>query len=258
MMKFLIKYDDIIEQYKNGEFGNTHLSLYDILSKAGEKYLLDKMNLSEIQTLAISSSGFLRHLFSVSANKKKKTIEKMEYLENELLTLGVKNLYNSDGVSDKELAKDLNLEVVYCDSNSMPKDVEATLSPPEKETYLGTIKVLQNANTSTFSYMHEIIHYLRDVGKGNVVSNTYTRKKQGRTDSIDEQDINYLTAAAIMPFEQISKCLSKYENMNDEEEKVYVEKMAKKYNQTPDAVERRIIEVRDLTDYKHAMAIESI
>lgn len=250
MKKFLKRYNAIINRYRSGEFGNTQLTLYDILSKAGESDILNKMSLSEIQALADNSSGFLKRMFSISAHKKIQDLEKMKDLENELSNLGIKNYCSSNDASDENLAKRFNLEVIYCKPEEMHEDDEATLSPPEDKKYFGTIKVLEGTDTSRFSYMHEIIHYLKDVGEGNIVSKTYTRKKQGKTDSPDEQDINYLTAAAVMPFEKISDLLNGYEEMSKSEEQNLVKSMAQEYGQKEDAVLRRLIEVRNLIDYE--------
>lgn len=249
MKKFLMRYANIIEKYKNGEFGDVQLTLYDILSKVGEPDILEKMNLSEIQALTNNSSGLLKQMFATLANKKMSVIKKMKSLEDELTALGVKDWRNSASISDEDLANKFKLEVIYCKPYEMPEDVEATLSPSENKNYYGTIRILENADISNFSYMHEIIHYLRDVGKEKMVSKTFTRKKQGKTDSAAEQDINYLTAAAIMPFEQISKIINDYEEMNLSEEKEFIALTAQKYGQNEEAVFRRLIEVRNLVDY---------
>lgn len=249
MNKFLTRYTDIIKKYKNGEFGDEQLTLYDILSRVGETDILDKMSLSEIHTLTNNSSGLLKQMFSTLEVKKKQSLQKMKNLEDELFTLGIKDYCNSGKVCDIDLAKRFQLEIIYCKPDEMPRDVEATLSPSESKKYLGTIKVLENADITRFSCIHEIIHYLRDVGEGQVVSKNYTRKKQGKTDSADEQDINYLTAATIMPFEQISKLLKSYEEMSCDEEREFIALTAQKYDQNEDAVLRRFIEVRNLVDY---------
>lgn len=251
MKKFLKRYSDIMNRYKNGEFGNSQLTLYDILSKAGEIDILEKMSLSEIQTLTQNTSGILKQMFFSESNKKMQAIEKMKNLEDELTLLGVKECCSSENVLDEDLAKKFNLEVIFCKPNEMPKDVEATLSPPENNKYFGIIKVLKNTDITKFSYVHEIIHYLKDVGKGKQVSKTYTRKGQGKTDSDEEQNINYLTAATIMPFEQISKLLNNYEEMNCDEEKKFIANIAQKYGQSEYVVLRRFIEVRKLVDYQN-------
>lgn len=213
------------------------------------------MSLSEIQALTDNSSGLLKQLFSGSASKKMMAVKRMKKLEDELTGLGIKDYCHSPNSSEEDLAKKFHLEVKYCKPNEMPEDVEATLSKSEDKQYFGTIRVVENADITKFSYVHELIHYLRDVGEGKKVSKTYTRKKQGKTDSSDEQDINYLTAATIMPLEQISKTLSDYEKMSYNEEKEFIAHTAQKYQQNEDAVLRRIIEVRDLVDYNNMCTV---
>lgn len=244
-----MKYNEIMKKYRSGELGDGHLTLRDILSRFNETDILDKMSLSEIHMLTNNSSGLLKQMFATSESNKKQAVEKMKGLEDELTQLKIKEYYSSGNISDEELAKKLNLDVIYCQPSLMSKDDEATLSPPENNKYFGTIKVLQTANVTKFPFVHEIIHYLKDVGEGNVVSKTYTRKKQGKTDSPEEQDVNYLTAATIMPFEQISEVLNDYEKMDCNEEKEFIASTAKKYEQSEDAVLRRLIEVRKLVDY---------
>lgn len=248
MKKFLAKYTEIINAYRNGVLGEEQKTLHDILSESNETDILEKMSISEMRSLSDMSTGLLKKMFSNRVDKKIHDVKKMKNLENELTELGIKK-YCSENIPNEDLARKLGLEVIYCEPDELPTDVEATLSPPKDKEHLGTIRVLENTNVTKFSYIHEIIHYLKDVGEGNVVSKTFTRKKRGQTDSIGEQDINYLTAATIMPFERVSRILSNYEKLSHDEEKELITHMAQEYGQTEDAVSRRIIEVRDLVDY---------
>ena len=249
MGKYLMLYNEIITKYRNGAFGENHLTLHEILSKAGEPDLLEKMTLSEIQQLLNTSSGMTKQMFSYVKGRKIDKLEKIKQLEDEVSSLNVKKYCGNESVSAENLAKNLELEVCYCEPNDLPEDVEATLSPTEDRNYLGIIKILSDS-AAVFSYMHEIIHYLRDVGAGNRVSRAFTRKKQGKTDSLEEQDINYLTAAVIMPYEQIEQDLNEYENTSLKDEEEFLDRMAIKYGQEKDAVLRRFIEVRGLVDYQ--------
>lgn len=63
MSELLKKYYHIMDLYKKGEFGTEHLSLAEILEKAGEPDLIDKMNQSEIQHLIDNSTGLKKHMF---------------------------------------------------------------------------------------------------------------------------------------------------------------------------------------------------
>lgn len=59
----LTKYKEIMERYKNGEFGEEDLSLHEILLRAGEPNLLRQMSLEELEKLVDSSYGISRALF---------------------------------------------------------------------------------------------------------------------------------------------------------------------------------------------------
>ena len=63
MSELLKKYYHIMDMYKKGEFGTDHLSLAEILEKAGEPDLIDRMNQSEIQHLIDNSTGLKKHMF---------------------------------------------------------------------------------------------------------------------------------------------------------------------------------------------------
>lgn len=59
----LIKYREIIKKYQNGEYGCEHLSLYEILLRAGEPNLLRQMSLEELDELINNSFGMNKTLF---------------------------------------------------------------------------------------------------------------------------------------------------------------------------------------------------
>lgn len=253
MKKYLKKYYEIMEDFHAGRFGDDHLTLHDIFEKAGEPELLVNMSLSEIQSLVDSSSGMLKSMFSTIKNRKIKAVERTKRLEEELAKLNINDYCDGENISLPVLAKNLGLNVQYCDASELPEDVEATLSPTTSDEYHGVIKILEILDSS-FSYMHEIIHYLKDVGAGNRVQKVYARKKQGKTDSSEEQDVNYLTAAASMPYSQISQLLDEFENADSEEEKALLNRMSEKYEVKTEAVLRRFIEVRNLVDYQKMTA----
>lgn len=68
MNRYLEKYIDIMKEYRAGKFGNDHLTLHEILDKAGEPDLISKMSVSEIQYLIDNSSGKLKYMFSLIKN----------------------------------------------------------------------------------------------------------------------------------------------------------------------------------------------
>ena len=116
--------------------------------------------------------------------------QKMIEMEEELKSsvLHIMGL-NAD---DKELFKKLQLKVEYVDD--MNNDNEAELLPTDDGIHLGIIRLRKELKKYKFAYIHEIIHYIFDIGYGNKVTKAYARKRQGKTDSYDEQRINYKTA----------------------------------------------------------------
>lgn len=248
-MKYLNKYNNIMAKYKNGEYGNKNLSMYDILDKADSHDLITKLNLSEIEELLSLSSGIIKKMFSMLKQEMKSKVILMETLEDELKEYNIDSYRDSINKSDLALANNLKLIVKYCSDDELPEDTEAMLCPIEDTTHLGIIKVQKDCVTTSFSFRHEIIHYFRDVKVGNKVTAEFARKIKGKTPNDEEQEVNYLTAASIMPFEEISLKLDEFENIvSQDTEKIFLSDLAKKYEQDEDAVLRRIIEVRCLID----------
>lgn len=83
-------------------------------------------------------------------------------------------------------------------------DNEAELLPIDDNNYYGLIRMRKELKKYKFVYIHEIIHYIFDVGYGNKVTECFSRKKKGKTNSHEEQRTNYMTAAYIMPSAQIA------------------------------------------------------
>lgn len=258
-MKYLNKYNNIMAKYKNGEYGNKNLSMYDILDKANSHDLISKLNLSEIEELLTSSSGITKMMFSMLKQKMESKVILMEALEDELKGFNIDSYRGLENRSDIALANNLKLVVKYCSDDELPEDTEAMLCPIEDTTHLGIIKVQKNCVTTDFSFRHEIIHYFRDVRVGNRVTTEFARKIKGKTPSEEEQEVNYLTAASIIPFEEISLKLDEFENIvSQNAEKVFLSDLAKKYEQDEDAVLRRIVEVRCLIDNMNIKKLEGI
>ena len=74
------------------------------------------------------------------------------------------------------------------------------------------------------------------------------------TEFAEEQDVNYLTAAASMPYSQISQLLDEFENADSEGEDALLNRVSEKYGVKTEAVLRRFIEVRNLVDYQEKIA----
>ncbi len=248
MKKFLELYNDIMSKYKKGEFGSENLTLGEILDRAEKTDLFNQMSLSEIQNLSDSSSGMTKQMYQSLYNRRLATIEKTKELENELKSYNIGQFCDGENISCKKLAEKLKLDVQYCKKSELPEDVEAMLSSSDNKQYFGVIKILKSRKPK-FQFMHEIIHYFKDVGLGKSVQKEYSRKIKGKTDSDKEQEVNYLTAAAVMPIKKIALDIDEYENTTSENETEFLTRKAEEYGQDIDAVSRRFIEVRSLLDY---------
>ena len=72
MTELIKQYYHIMDLYRKGEFGSEHITLYEILTKAGEPDLLDRMSLDELKYLCDNSKGMTKLLFNELILKKQK------------------------------------------------------------------------------------------------------------------------------------------------------------------------------------------
>ena len=64
MSDALICYQNIMKKYREGAYGEEHLTLSEILKRAGKPDLFDEMSIEDVQYLLDNSSGFLRSFFN--------------------------------------------------------------------------------------------------------------------------------------------------------------------------------------------------
>lgn len=147
--------------------------------------------------------------------------------------------------SEEEMAERLHLKVEFVPPNRLSPHVEAELSPIEDPNFQGVIRINSEYQNNAFSYLHEIMHYLIDVGAGNQVQQTYTRKSTGCVDSDHDQEINYAMASFMMPYAEMLKAIENYDkNKFRMNEIKFVSDLARKYRQSDRAIIHRIQEVR--------------
>lgn len=172
------------------------------------------------------------------------TASEMMQMEKELRSSALYS--NNLKADDEELTSKLKLEVVYVDDMG---DNEAKLLPPtDSNKYFGTIMLNKESRNEKFGYIHEIMHYIFDVGYGNKVDSEFARKKKGKTKDHAEQITNYKTAAFIMPYEEILKEIERYDSSHPRLDEIkFVEELKQKYEQDEVAIFRRIKEVRMLS-----------
>lgn len=168
----------------------------------------------------------------------------MEEMENALRKSELYTLKLS--ADDSELSSRLGLKVEYV--TDMADDNETELLPIADDNYFGLIRLRKELKKYKFAYIHEIIHYIFDVGYGNKVTQCFSRKKKGKTNSREEQRTNYMTAAYSMPSEQIKSELYKYDHSSPKmDEILFLRMLQTRYEQSETAVIRRIREVRKLS-----------
>lgn len=165
-----------------------------------------------------------------------KTIKLEKDLENSILAqIGYKK-------QDEVLAKEFNLEILVDDK--LPEDVEAVLDEPTLPTPNGVVRIKSKYVDNHFSFIHEIMHYVFDVGTGNKVKMQYARNVKGKTKDPREQEINYLTAAYQLPYAEMKNKLKEFNNSYPKDELKFVAGLCDEYKQPREAVLRRIREVK--------------
>ena len=75
MTEYLQKYNDIMKKYHCGEFGDTHLTMRDILYRAEEPDLFDKMSLGDLRYLIENTCGIHKQMFSHLKSKKEQEVQ---------------------------------------------------------------------------------------------------------------------------------------------------------------------------------------
>ena len=79
------KYNEIMQRYRNGEFGDDYLTLREILKAANEENFLDNLSISETQYFINQASGFLKLMFLELMKKKLNNLEKDKELNRNLV-----------------------------------------------------------------------------------------------------------------------------------------------------------------------------
>lgn len=77
MSEYLQKYNEIMETYHRGEFGDTHLTMREILYRAEEPDLFDKISLDDLQYLIENTSGIHKQMFSYLKSKKEQEVQEL-------------------------------------------------------------------------------------------------------------------------------------------------------------------------------------
>ena len=171
-------------------------------------------------------------------------IEKMLEIEEWIDNISI---IIDESIFNEDLLKKLNLKLEYVNQNNFAPHTEAELCSCDDGKHFGLIRINKKYINTRFAYMHEVIHYLMDVGIGNKVINVFSRKTKGKTIDEHEQEINYATAAVILKYKDMKKYILEYDDSKPKmDELKFVNNICKKYEQEPTTVILRIKEVRML------------
>lgn len=178
---------------------------------------------------------------------KSKTLEPEKMIEIEEWIENIQANVVGEAITDEKLLKKLKLKLEYVNQDEFEPHTEAELCPCEDENYFGLIRINKKYINTRFAYMHEIIHYLRDVGLGKKVNKVFSRKTRGNTIDQHEQEVNYATAATILKYRDIKDVILAYDKSRPKmDELMLVNRICEQYSQEPTTVIRRIKEVRTL------------
>lgn len=186
------------------------------------------------------------------------TLADMKYCERQIkkkyriytdIARKVDNENDIDTIDIPELAEHLNLQMENVPSSFLEKDTRACLDIAiENSGYNGIIRYTSDGDNdyeSNFDLIHEIMHYLKDVGAEKKVTKSFARMNHGNRRGYHEQMIDYYAAAVAIPKESLQKRIRSH--IGDPYDDCFVEKLTDIYKQPKNMIIRRIGEVEALS-----------
>lgn len=153
------------------------------------------------------------------------------------------NKQNIEKLNIEQLATSLSLRMEV--ASDLPEGTRARLdTAPSNSKYNGVVRYVRNGHKdydSNFDIIHEIMHYLNDVGVGKQVTKSFTRLHHGNKRKYHEQVIDYYAAAVAIPKESLQMRI-RLHNGNPYDE-CFVNQLADIYEQPKEMIIRRIGEV---------------
>ena len=146
-----------------------------------------------------------------------------------------------DAVNINALANALQLKVEQASPSTTVRGILVAADSPEYNGIIRFTAPEDNQSSENFDIMHEIVHYLKDVGEGKKVSTSFTRTHHGGPRSHREQVVDYYAAAMAIPRDSLRKQIDACHGNPCSEE--FVTKMMNIYRQPRETVRRRINEV---------------
>lgn len=139
-------------------------------------------------------------------NKKKMSVQELFDGEQKVKT----KLIDEYGwpITTESVKQNLSLIIEKVD---LDDDIEAMLTPDDRAN--GRIQInTKYADDETFDYLHEVIHYIEDVGVGNKVTRSYPRLHAGNREDPHERQIDYMAAVALVPGNELLRRIEYYRN----------------------------------------------
>lgn len=124
--------------------------------------------------------------------------------------------------------------------------IEAQLCPASSATNFNGQIIINSMyeEDSVFDYMHEVVHYIHDVGVGNKVDHNFTRKHENNRIDETERQIDFLTAVSLIPIDELAKDIDYYNKhwyiLNEAR---YTRKLLQKYKCSKECLMQRYSEV---------------
>ena len=174
--------------------------------------------------------------------RKEKSFSKqeMEMLEVELKSSILSTMFLR--ANDPDLPAKLGLEVVFTDCVQGGKIAE--LLPTNNPKFCGMIRIKTGSENIKFNYVHEIVRYVFDVGRWRKVKADDNQGHKANKKSYSERKIDYFTDAFLMPVDQISAELEKYDHSSPKMDEIkFLQNLREKFGVDNDTIVRRIGQV---------------
>ena len=189
---------------------------------------------------------------NIFKRKKKEILSLDELLSVEL---NVKNkLFERYGwpISKDVVREQMNLDIQTLD---LSPDIEAILQPSCSEEKNGEILVNRlYEDDGEFEYMHEVIHYIIDIGVGKKVDKEFRRKHSENSSDAHEREIDSTAAATLIPIFLLLHDIDRYrKNIWLTDEVAFMQELREKYSCSQACLEKRFKEVHRLKKDKHRL-----
>lgn len=150
-------------------------------------------------------------------------------------------------LSEETIEKKLCLRVEFV---KLDDELEAELVPDSRLN--GCIKVNNKySGNGEFRYLHEVVHYVLDVGVGEKVVQKYPRKRIDNSCNEHERKVDYLAAVALIPAVKLYAEIKEFrKKWFVTDEVAFMKELQKRYSCSEKCLRRRFQEVHKLRKSK--------